>query len=179
MIAGDPCGVTERPDREEGAMSMLERLYDHHRWANLRLIDACSSLPDASLAASAEGTYGPIRETLVHLVAASCRYVELLSGEEPFPGAVREADGWPGWERLRDAADRAGRRLGELAAAVPEGQRLVGESRRRGHFDLPAEVVLAQVLEHGAEHRTQVRAAITTLGMEPPEVDAWVWGEGL
>ncbi len=44
---------------------------------------------------------------------------------------------------------------------------------------MPATVVFAQALDHGGEHRTQVRHALTILGYEPPDIDAWSWHEML
>jgi len=37
--------------------------------------------------------------------------------------------------------------------------------------------VLIQALDHGTEHRTQVRTALTVLGIEPPELDGWAYDE--
>ena len=36
---------------------------------------------------------------------------------------------------------------------------------------------VAQALHHGNVHREQICAAITRLGMEPPDVQAWSYGE--
>ena len=35
---------------------------------------------------------------------------------------------------------------------------------------------LAQALHHGTDHRSQVCTALTTLGMEPPEIDVYDFG---
>ena len=39
-----------------------------------------------------------------------------------------------------------------------------------------AGVIVAQVLYHGNEHRSQVNTILTTLGFEPPDVEAWAYG---
>jgi uncharacterized damage-inducible protein DinB len=36
---------------------------------------------------------------------------------------------------------------------------------------------LAQVLHHGTDHRSQICTALTTLGMKPPDIDVWAYGE--
>lgn len=36
---------------------------------------------------------------------------------------------------------------------------------------------LAQALHHGTDHRSQICTALTTLGMEPPAIDLWDFGE--
>ncbi len=35
---------------------------------------------------------------------------------------------------------------------------------------------LAQFLHHGTDHRSQICTALTTLGIEPPEIDVWDFG---
>jgi len=36
------------------------------------------------------------------------------------------------------------------------------------------------VLHHGTDHRSQICTALTTLGLEPPEIDVWdfAWEQG-
>jgi uncharacterized damage-inducible protein DinB len=41
----------------------------------------------------------------------------------------------------------------------------------------PFGVRIGQVLHHGTDHRSQICTALTTLGMEPPEIDVWAFGE--
>jgi uncharacterized damage-inducible protein DinB len=36
--------------------------------------------------------------------------------------------------------------------------------------------VLAQALHHATDHRSQICTAPTTLGLEPPPIDVWVYG---
>jgi uncharacterized damage-inducible protein DinB len=67
----------------EDAMDTLRDLFRYHTWATLRLIDHCTGLPAEALRESAPGTYGPVLDTLVHLVAAEQRYLRRLPGEQP------------------------------------------------------------------------------------------------
>src|SRR5204863_4854508 len=41
----------------------------------------------------------------------------------------------------------------------------------------PISIRLAQVLHHGTDHRSQICTALTTLGVEPPSIDVWDFGE--
>jgi uncharacterized damage-inducible protein DinB len=38
---------------------------------------------------------------------------------------------------------------------------------------------LAQVVHHGSDHRSQVCTALTSLGITPPEIDLWAYGEAV
>jgi uncharacterized damage-inducible protein DinB len=49
-------------------VSLLVTFYEHNTWANLRLLDFCAGLSDEQLDASAPGTFGRVRATLVHIV---------------------------------------------------------------------------------------------------------------
>jgi len=63
--------------------STLSEPFRHNLWANLRLLDVCAGLSEAQLDLTALGTYGRVRDTLVHLIAGEGRYVGLLRGERP------------------------------------------------------------------------------------------------
>src|SRR5918911_4668210 len=90
------------PDGKFGDTSVLTRFFHHNTWANLKLLDFCAGLSDEQLNASAVGTLGSIRDTLVHIVSAEVDYVNLAKGlleelmsHDPFPGfeALRDEDG--------------------------------------------------------------------------------------
>jgi uncharacterized damage-inducible protein DinB len=95
--------------------ALLAEHFHHNRWANLSLLDACAGLSDAQWDASAPGTYGSVRDTLVHLLAAEQRYVMLLAGASA-PQVVSEREPFPGVERLRASADWSGGALAQVAA---------------------------------------------------------------
>ena len=58
----------------------LEKLFEHNNWANLRIIEACSSLSDEQLDAVPQSvTKGSIRQTFLHLVRSQQGYLSLLT----------------------------------------------------------------------------------------------------
>ena len=153
--------------------SSLSDAFAHHSWATIRLIDACMPLSEEQLASTVPGTYGPILDTMRHLVAADRSYLSLLSGgalddidEEGLDlaamRAVMEANG-PAWEAFV---------TGELDA-----DRMVVRRREDGsESHAPLGIRIAQVIHHGTDHRSQVCTALTNLGIEPPAIDAWDFG---
>ena len=53
----------------------LADCFRYNLWANLRLLDACACLSDSQLdAPAAPGTFGSVRETLMHLFTAEEGY---------------------------------------------------------------------------------------------------------
>ncbi len=53
---------------------LITELFRHNTWANLKLLDACRSLGDEHLDANVPGTFGSIRDTLLHIVGAEVSY---------------------------------------------------------------------------------------------------------
>ena len=151
--------------------SILVKLFEHNRWANLRAVEACAGLADAQLDATMPGTAGSVRHTLMHIAGAEQRYVMRLSGRQPTYG---ERDGWPGAEALRQALDASGRALIALAARADPDEVLHGEYQGRPHA-LPAATVYVQAINHATEHRSQIATILTQQGVEPPDFSGWAW----
>jgi uncharacterized damage-inducible protein DinB len=159
-------------------------LFRHHAWATDRLLAACEGLPPEHLEFVTQGAYGGLGATLRHLVEAEERYVSRLRGEgerpgpapnQPDPPAPPEALA-PSIPVLRRRAGSSGRSLVELAGTI--GPEAMLQTTFRGEpVTLPAVVIFAQALDHGGEHRTQVRHALTVLGYDPPDIDAWAWDD--
>src|SRR5437868_5348578 len=105
--------------------SILVKLFEHNRWANLRAVAACAELTEVQLDATVEGTAGSVRDTLMHLVHAEQRYVYFLNGRPPTYHGRR--DGWPGAATLRQALEESGQALIELAGRADPDEVLRGE----------------------------------------------------
>lgn len=155
--------------------SILVRMFEHNRWANLRLVEACASVPPSLLEASAEGTYGRAADTLVHLLAAEERYVERLGGGVPTP-SLRESEGSPGFDLLRDRAARSGAALVEIAGSIADDAvlRFLWHGEERA---VAAATVLVQAINHATEHRVQVATILTQGGVQPPDMSGWLFGD--
>jgi uncharacterized damage-inducible protein DinB len=39
--------------------------------------------------------------------------------------------------------------------------------------DLPKAILLTQAINHATEHRAQVMAILTQIGIQPPDLDGW------
>jgi uncharacterized damage-inducible protein DinB len=155
--------------------ALLADFFRHNAWANQHLLDACAGLTEQQLDATAPGTYGSIRDTLVHLIGAEKRYLAALNGvelERPLGGAID----LPGFAALREQSRRSGDDLIEVARRTPPSRNVRGV-RGGEPFAIPAAVFLMQAIDHATEHRTHIRTILTTLGIEPPDLDAWTFME--
>ncbi|HEX5149507.1 MAG TPA: DinB family protein [Candidatus Limnocylindrales bacterium] len=149
---------------------LLADAFGHHVWATLRLLDACAALDDAQLATSVPGTYGSIIDTLRHLVGGDVFYLDVLRGGEPesFDDAASDI---PTLRAVMEAHDAVWQRL---IAGDLDGETDVVEYEQSGwETHVPLGIRLAQALYHGTDHRSQVCTALTTLGIEPPPIEAW------
>jgi len=45
--------------------------------------------------------------------------------------------------------------------------------------DVPKTIILTQVINHATEHRAQIMAILTQLGIEPPDLQSWAYFEDL
>lgn len=158
------------------ASSVLNVLYQHHRWANLRLLEACAGLTDAQLDATVDGTFGSIRDTLQHLVLAERSYLSRISTGQ----RLQRPEGAPPptMAQLADSLRQTGEGLIDWASRV-QGDDAVeidwdGELR-----SVPKTILLTQAINHATEHRSQVMTILTQLGIQPPECDAWTYYEAV
>ena len=150
--------------------SLLSDAFSHHAWATLRLLDACSGLDAGQLQTEVPGTYGPIIETLRHLIGADASYLFALTG-----GLVPRVDETEmSVPALRTVAERNREAWTELLATELNPDAVVVRRRDDGsETHAPMGIRLAQALHHGSDHRSQICTALTSIGVEPPEIDVW------
>lgn len=128
-----------------------------------------------ALDATIVGTFGSIRDTLVHIVGAQERYVAALAETGPV-SVIRERAPFPGLAELRDGARTSGEALVELAAQAQSGA-TVTTTWRGEEYTLPVWLLLVQAINHATEHRAQVSAILTKQGISPPSMDGWTYHE--
>ena len=153
--------------------SMLHDAFAHHIWATERLIDACGTLTPEQLRTPAPGTYGSILATLGHIVGSDGWYLSFFR-EQPAP-IDQDADFT--LADLRSAITINGVAWTALLAGDLDPEHDLVERGEGWEFHQPSGLRLAQVLHHGTDHRSQVCTALTSFGIEPPEIDLWAYGE--
>jgi len=153
--------------------SLLDDAVAHHIWATEVLIDTCRELTSEQLATPVPGTYGAIVDTFRHLVSADCWYLTFFRDD---PQRI-EDDSGADLDELRAAITSNGRDWMELLASGLDGEADVVERGDGWNFHSPTGFRLAQVIQHGTDHRSQICTALTSLGVEPPAIDLWAYGE--
>jgi uncharacterized damage-inducible protein DinB len=154
--------------------SMLEDAFEHHVWATLRLIDACLPLSAEQLATAVPGTYGSILDTMRHLIGSDSWYLFVITGGR----TPRIDEDHMSLGELRTAMESNGSAWSQVLAEEVDADRMTVVHLDDGsEYHAPIGVRLAQALHHGTDHRSQVCTAIATLGLEPPDIDLWAFGE--
>jgi uncharacterized damage-inducible protein DinB len=150
--------------------------FRHNAWATRKLLEFCRGLNDEQLNAVAVGSYGSITLTLKHMLGAEASYSFVFSGRFPVwdwkgddvPQSISEMEGWEAdlaafWEDL-------------LSHPLDTEAVLVARYDGGAVREVKTGIVLAQALHHGNVHREQVCTILTTLGVQPPDLDVWVYG---
>lgn len=152
--------------------SILVKLFEHNNWANQQIIQACYALSDEQLDAEpSSATMGSIRETLSHMVRSQRGYLALLTlpvDERPTTLLA--------FSELVESARESGEGLLALARAEAS-QPLAARLRTRDGWLVEPWVVIAQIINHATEHREQIKSMLSALGVTPPEIDGWSYGE--
>ncbi len=154
------------------AFDTLTTLFRHHRWANVRLFELCADLTDEQLDATIVGTFGSIRDTLRHIAAAEKSYFSRISTGQSYQ---RPTDAPPPTvAQLLESVSVTGSELVTWAGRVQASDMVVvdwdGAPRA-----VPKTIILTQVINHATEHRAQIMATLTHLGIEPPSLDGWTF----
>jgi uncharacterized damage-inducible protein DinB len=157
---------------------MLRQLR-HDVWATEKLIAHCRTLSEAQLDLTAPGTYGTIRRTLEHIVAADTRYLARIG----FP--VVET---PFREDHDVSLDEIAALLESVKASVErvfagkefDPDRVVVDERRRLPTDPPLEMeswmMVTQFAHHGTDHRAHIGTILGAHGLDTPGLDVWAYG---
>jgi len=152
----------------------LAAVLTHNRWANLELLEACRSLTGAQLDARAPGTSGPVRELLVHIVGGQQTFVLRTKGRQ-HEGELNRNSPWTGFETRVDIATRTSDELIAIAEDMDADTEVdlpfMGKTYR-----YPKSFFLVHAIEHGVEHRTEVKVTLASIGVATPDLDAWPWG---
>jgi uncharacterized damage-inducible protein DinB len=146
-------------------VTILAELLAYNAWANERVLEACRGLSAEQLQAPQGDMYGPVLDTLRHILEVEAGYLALIAGAGRPPPAAEGLAALTdqsksvavGYERLLGSAGASGL---ERRFSIPWFER-----------EVTVEQGLAQVVTHSLQHRADVAGALTRAGIEPPPLD--------
>lgn len=153
--------------------SIMDDAFKHHVWATLRLIDTCGALTSEQLDETCQGTYGSILQTVRHLVGADAFYLSIM-GVSDVPPVDEDTMELP---ELRKAMEKMETVWLAFLSRDLAPDFVIEEHEDNGYERrAPVSVRLAQALDHGTDHRSQICTILTSLGVEVPIIDVWEYG---
>jgi len=147
--------------------------FAHHIWATERVLDACAALRPEQLRTPVPGTYGPIIATLHHLIGTDAWYLTFFGDH---PNTIDE-DSRLTLDELRAINATNGAAWMALLDGDLDGEQDIVEDGDGWRFHSPLGFRLAQAVLHGTDHRSQICTGLTSLGVDPPDIDLWAYGE--
>jgi len=152
---------------------LLTTLFTHHLWANLRLLNHCARLDPEQLEATRTGAYGSIHDILQHIITAEQAYFSRISTGQLHR---RPADAPPMTVvEMAESLRTTGTGLIEWASKVQADDTVQINWEDGTPRDVPKTILLSQAINHAHEHREQIKAILTELGIEPPDLQSWVY----
>jgi uncharacterized damage-inducible protein DinB len=154
----------------------VEVLYDYGYWANKKLFQVVSELTQEQFAHPVAGSYGSIRNTLVHAMSAEWGWLERCGGKVRGPRLT--PDNYPTlaslvetWENVEVYVREFLSRLKDEDLSHDVEFSLGGPETRTmqlGHL-------MQHAAMHGIHHRAQVAMLLRMLGYEPGNFDMLVY----
>ena len=155
-------------------MNGLQEAFRHNSWATKELLSACRNLSEDQLSASAPGAYGDILATFNHLARAEAGYARRLTGRT-VAWLDRDGDETVDIETLEGRIDELAPIWEDFTSRPVDAEPII--ILNQGAYEAHAGVLVAQVLNHGNAHREQICAILTAANIQPPDIQAWAYGE--
>jgi uncharacterized damage-inducible protein DinB len=153
-------------------VSDLERLYDYHYWATKQLIGVVSQLTPEQFTQSVAGSYGSVRNTLVHVLSAEWGWLERCGG--PARGERLNPQDYPTVDTLIGAWGRVEAYMRAFLSGLKEDdlprdvEFAIGAGPK---LSMPLGDLMQHAAVHAVHHRGQVALLLRTLGFTPGNFD--------
>lgn len=154
----------------------LEALYDYCYWANRKLFDTISQLTPEQFAEPVAGSYGSIRNTMVHVLSAEAGWLDRCGG--PKRGSRLKPDDFPTVESLMQAWSRVEANVRAFIGKLKDedlardAEYLNDRAEKRS---MPLGELMQHSANHGVHHRGQVALLLRLLGHAPGNFDILIY----
>lgn len=154
----------------------LEILYDYGYWANKNLFDVIARLTPEQFTQPVAGSYGSIRNTLVHAMSAEAGWLDRCGGPERGP-RLDPAD-FPTLESVIQNWSKVETHVREFLTNLKDEDlaRSAEFTDPRGNtHSLPVGELMQHAVIHDIHHRGQVVLLLRMLGQEPGNIDMLIY----
>jgi len=149
---------------------VLLEAFRHNGWATKRLLAACRRLSQERLTVpgTPAGTDRGVLAILNHIIRSDRGYVS-RHGDRPDWSEEDTAD----LDELERRADENAQVWERYLSQPIDAQKLLVLDG--GAYEAETSVLVVQALHHGNAHREQISSILTSLGVEPPDIQAWAY----
>jgi uncharacterized damage-inducible protein DinB len=150
----------------------LEVLYEYGYWANQKLFDVLSMLTAEEFTQTVAGSYGSIRNTMVHILSAEAGWLDRGGG--PARGPRLKPDDFPTVKSVVHAWHKVETQVREFLSALKDEDltRIVEYEVVQGNKrSLPLGEMMEHAAIHGVHHRGQVALLLRLIGHVPGDFD--------
>ena len=151
----------------------IQLLIDYNYWATARILRSAARLSPDQFLAPYPVSFGSLRGTLVHILGAEYNWRMRIQEGISLSAMLSEAE-FPDLETLqrRWAAEESAVRAFVAARGDADFQQVVAYRTTRG---IPQQTILWQILAHVVNHGTQFRSeagvVLTAFGQSPGDTD--------
>ncbi len=151
-------------------------LYRYNAWANARILRQAAQVTAEVYEAPAPVPQGSLRGTLVHTLAAEVAWRRRWQGDSP-TALLSEAD-LPTFAGLVERWEREAQALHQFVASLADAD-LASTVQYKTTKGMPKDSVLwhlmAHVVNHGTQHRSEAAMLLTSAGYSPGDLDMIVF----
>jgi uncharacterized damage-inducible protein DinB len=150
----------------------LEGLYDYGYWANRKLFDVMSRLTPEQFTQPVAGSYGSIRNTMVHVLSAEAGWLDRCGG--PKRGPRLDPADFPTVESLMQPWNRVEAHTREFLAKLHDedlARNVEYAFDPAQQLSTPLGELMHHAANHGVHHRGQVALLLRLLGHVPGNFD--------
>jgi uncharacterized damage-inducible protein DinB len=146
----------------------FDQLAAYNRWANRRVYDDASTLPDEVRKRGAGLFFGSVHGTLNHLLVADYIWMRRFTGDGPQPERLNQIL-YEDFDELRVAREREDERIFGFVTGLDGYDRMITYQNSTGKtFQQALGGALTHFFNHQTHHRGQVHAGLTIAGIREP-----------
>ena len=156
----------------------LERLYDYHYWANRKLFGVVAQLTPEQFTQPVAGSYGSVRNTLVHVMSAEWGWLDRCGGEKR--GERLNPEDYPTAESVERMWLRVEQCLRDFLSNLQDSDlaRDIAFSLGGGPtHSIAVGSLMQHAMIHAVHHRGQVSLLLRELGFTPGNFDMLMYDE--
>lgn len=156
-----------------GMLTHFQRLGRYNRWANQRLLEACTHLGDEGCKEGRPSYFGSIHNTLNHVIVCDRIWLSRIKGQDS-PGLALNDVPHKTLSEVQEARAALDQELIDLVDGLT-ADRLSGFIRYKSSGgavkDDPLVVILDHVFNHHTHHRGQIHGMLSGTPIAPPPLD--------